>query len=78
VQDAGISRYSLLFSSALILFLSVGLSVITGEVMLGLLTGVMNVAGLAVFSLFMAASLRLLVAVLASIRTFSPTGNYSE
>ena len=59
----------LLSSSSLILFLCVGLSVIAGEVMLGLSTGRMNVVGIAVFSLFVAAPLALLVAVLAGIRS---------
>ena len=44
------------------------MSVITGEAILGLSTGSMDVAGLAVFSLFVAASVWLLVAVLMSMR----------
>jgi hypothetical protein len=43
-------------------------SVITGDAILGLSTGSMDVAGLAVFSLFVAASVWLLVAVLMSMR----------
>ncbi len=56
-----------LSASSLILFLTIGLSVITGEVMLGLSNGHMNVVGIAVFSLFVIAALALLAAVLASI-----------
>ena len=58
----------LLSSSSLILFLIVGLSVIAGETMLGLSTGRMNFAGVAVFSIFVGVALVLLIAVLAGIK----------
>ena len=57
----------LLSSSSLILFLSVGLSVIAGEVMLGLSAGRMNVAGIGVFTLFVFVAVALLTRVLTSI-----------
>jgi hypothetical protein len=57
----------LLSSSSLILFLSVGLSVIAGEVMLGLSAGRINVAGIGVFALLVFVALALLIRVLTSI-----------
>ena len=65
-----------LSSSSLVLFLCVGLSVITGEAMLGLSTGHMNVTGLAVFSLFVAVALWLLAVVLASMSKTIRVGNH--
>lgn len=58
----------LLSSSSLVLFVCLGLSVMAGEVMLGLSIGRISVAGLAVFSLFIAAALWLLVSMLAGMR----------
>jgi hypothetical protein len=58
---------------ALMLSLTIGLSVITGEVMLGLSNGHMNVPGVAVFSLFVVAALLLLGTVLATIDRQSPS-----
>ena len=58
----------LISASSLILFLSVGLSVMAGEVMAGLSTGRVNVGGLAAFGVFMAAALALLVMVLMSMK----------
>jgi hypothetical protein len=48
--------------------MTVGLSVVAGELMLGLSTGRMNTTGLGVFTLFLIAALALLVKVLASLR----------
>jgi hypothetical protein len=62
----------LLCPSLLIVVLCIGLSVVTGEAMLGLSTAHVNVAGLAVFTIFMTVALWLLVAVLANMRT--PSG----
>lgn len=56
-----------LSSSSLMLFLSVGLSVIAGEVMLGLSSSHMNLMGIGVFTVFVSAALALLVRVLTSI-----------
>jgi hypothetical protein len=61
----------LLCPGLLIVVLCIGLSVVTGETMLELSTARVNVAGLAVFSSFMAVALWLLVAVLANMRTRS-------
>ena len=58
----------LLSASTLILAMTVGLSVVAGELMLGLSTGRMNTTGLGVFTLFLIAALALLVKVLASLR----------
>jgi hypothetical protein len=68
----------LLSSSVLILILSVGLSVVAGENMLGLSTGRMNIVGIAVFSLFILAALCLLVTVLANIAGRPITAKYDE
>jgi hypothetical protein len=62
----------LLSSSSLIILFSVGLSVIAGEIMLGLSIGQMNIAGVTVFLIFVSAALALLTAVLASIKTLRP------
>jgi hypothetical protein len=59
----------LLSASSLILFLTVGLSVMAGEVIVGLSTGRLNVGGLAAFGAFMAAALALLVMVLTSMKS---------
>jgi hypothetical protein len=59
-------------TSALLLFLTIGLSVIMGEVLLGLSTGHLNVAGIAVFSVFVVGALALLGTVLANIKRQSP------
>jgi hypothetical protein len=59
-------------TSALLLFLTIGLSVIMGEMMVGLSTGHLNVAGVAVFSLFVVGALALLGTVLANIKRPSP------
>ncbi len=61
----------LLSASSLIILLSVGLAVIASEFMLGLATGRMNVAGIAIFVVFVVAALALLRAVLASIKQTS-------
>jgi len=58
----------LLSASTLILAMTVGLSVVASELMLGLSTGHMNTAGLGVFTFFLIAALALLVKVLASVR----------
>ena len=58
----------LLSASTLILAMTVGLSVVVGELMLGLSTGRMNTAGLGVFTFFLIAALALLVKVLARWR----------
>lgn len=58
----------LLFSSSLIILLSIGLSVIAGEIMLGLSMGRVNIVGVAVFSIFVMAALTLLVRVLVNIK----------
>jgi hypothetical protein len=58
----------LLSSSSLIILLNVGLSVMAGEFMLGLSTGKMNVAGIAIFAIFVAGALALLIVVLANIK----------
>lgn len=57
----------LLSASTLILAMTVGLSVVAGELMLGLSTGHVNTAGIAVFALFLIAAFGLLVKMLASI-----------
>lgn len=57
----------LLSASSLILFLSIGLSVVAGEVMLGLSTGCMNLVGILAFGVLMAAALLLLARVLVSV-----------
>ena len=64
----------LLFSSLLIILISVGLSVIAGEIMLGTSIGRINIVGVAVFSLFVMVALTLLVRVLVNIKrmTLSP------
>jgi hypothetical protein len=62
-----------LSSSSLILFLTVGLSVIAGEVMLGLSTGRMNALGIGAFTVFVFAALALLVRVLTSISSHPPS-----
>ena len=64
----------LMFSSSLIILLSVGLSVIAGEIMLGMSIGRVNIVGVAVFSLFVLVALTLLVRVLVNIKrmTLSP------
>ena len=59
----------LLSASTLILAMTVGLSVVAGELMLGLSTGRVNTAGIAVFAFFLIAALGLLVKVLASVRS---------
>jgi hypothetical protein len=59
----------LLASSSLITLCSIGLSVIAGEIMLGMSIGQVNIAGVAVFSIFMIVALALLTAVLASIKS---------
>jgi hypothetical protein len=64
----------LLSASTLILAVTVGLSVVAGELMLGLSTGRMNTAGLGVFTFFLIAALALLVKVLASVRQTSSLG----
>lgn len=61
-----------LSTSALILSLTIGLSVITGEVMLGLSTGHMNVLGIMIFSLFVMGALALLGTALATISPQRP------
>ncbi len=61
-----------LSTSALILSLTIGLSVITGEVMLGLSTGHLNVLGIAIFSVFAVGALALLGAALININRQSP------
>lgn len=59
----------LLSASTLILAMTVGLSVVAGELMLGRSTGRVNTAGIAVFAFFLIAALGLLVKVLASVRS---------
>ena len=63
----------LLSSSSLLILLSVGLSVIAGEFMLGISTGRMNVAGIAIFAIFVAVALALLITVLVCIKRTSLT-----
>lgn len=58
----------LLSAGTLILAMTVGLSVVAGELMLGLSTGRVNAGGIAVFAVFLIAALALLVNVLASMR----------
>lgn len=58
----------LLSSSSLITLFSIGLSVIAGEIMVGMSIGRLNIAGVAVFSIFVIVALALLAAVLASIK----------
>jgi hypothetical protein len=48
--------------------MTVGLSVVAGELMLGLSTGRMNAGGIAEFTFFLIAALALPVKVLASVR----------
>ena len=59
---------SLLSASTLILAMTVGLSVVAGDLMPGLSTGRLNTAGLGVFAFFLIAAFALLVRVLASVR----------
>ena len=61
-----------LSTSALLLSLMIGISVITGEVMLGRSTGHVNVLGVAVFSVFIVGALALLGTVLTNIRRQAP------
>ena len=61
-----------LSTSALMLSLMIGLSVITGEVMLGLSTGHLNAPGIAIFSVFVLGALTLLGTALANINRLSP------
>jgi len=56
-------------ASPLILAMTIGLSVVAAELMLGLSTGHVNTAGIAVFAFFLIAALGLLVKVLASVRS---------
>jgi hypothetical protein len=56
-----------LSASSLIVFLTIGLSVVAGEAMLGLSTGEMNVGGILVFCFLLLATLWLLFRILASI-----------
>ncbi len=58
----------LLSASALVLFLAIGLSVVAGEVALGLSHQRMNVGGIAAFTVFLIAGLLLLIRVLAEVR----------
>jgi hypothetical protein len=58
----------LLSSSSRITPVSIGLSVIAGEIILGMSIGRVNIAGIAVFSIFVISALVLLAAVLASIK----------
>ena len=58
----------LLSSSSLIIFFLLGLSVITGEIMLGLSIGRVKIAGVAVFSIFEIVALTLLAAVLGGVK----------
>lgn len=51
-----------------ILFLSIGLPVVAGEVALGLNTGQMNIGGILAFSVLMAVAAALLVRILLSIK----------
>lgn len=62
----------LLSASTLILVVTVGLSVVAGELMLGLSTGRMNAGGIAVFAVFLSVALALLAKVLASMKGTSP------
>jgi len=65
----------LLSSSSLIIFVTIGLSVIAGEILLGLLIGQINIAGVTIFSIFVCAALALLAIVLASIKRIRPIGS---
>ena len=65
----------ILSSSSLIILLSVGLSVIAGEVMLGVSIGRVNMVGVAVFSIFVMAALTLLVEVLVNIKKMTLVGS---
>jgi hypothetical protein len=56
----------------------VGLSVVAGEIMLGLSAGRMNVVAIAVFSLFILVALCLLVTVLATMASRPITANYDK
>ena len=58
----------LLSASTLILAMTVGLSVVAGELMLGLSTGHLNTVGVGVFTFFLIAAPALLVRVPASVR----------
>lgn len=58
----------LLSASTLILATTIGLSVVAGELMLGLSTSRLNTVGVGVFTFFLIAALALLVRVLASVR----------
>lgn len=62
-----------LSTSALMLSLMIGLSVITGEVMLGLSTGHLNAPGIAIFSVFVLGALTLLGTALGNINRQSPS-----
>lgn len=55
--------------SAPILFITIGMSVITGEVMLGFSTGDMNVVGVVVFSLFVTGACALLGTAMFALPT---------
>jgi hypothetical protein len=57
----------LLSSSSLIILITIGLSVVAGEIMLGRSTGQMNTVGVIVFCIFVGAAIALLYAVLAGI-----------
>jgi hypothetical protein len=63
----------LLSGTSLVLFLSVGLSVVAGEVMLALSAGYVNARGIGVFAAFLTAALVLLVWVLASMKRMTST-----
>ena len=64
----------LLSGSTLLLAITVGLSVVAGELMLGLSTGRMNAGGIVLFAFFLIAAIALLVKVLASVRRTSSLG----
>jgi len=65
----------LLSSSSLIIFVTIGLSVIAGEILLGLSNGQINIAGVTIFSIFVCIALTLLAIVLTSIKRMRPIGS---
>jgi len=68
----------LLSSSSLIIFVTIGLSVIAGEIMLGLSICQINIAGVTIFSIFVCIALALLAIVLANIKRMRPLGSRSN
>jgi len=65
----------LLSSSSLIIFVTIGLSVIAGEILLGKSIGQINITGVTIFIIFVCIAIALLSIVLESIKEIRPIGS---